>query len=161
MFLYYLHRNLLCICVARFQTASEANVKYVTHVETSQCVERIVLLLMADGPRVSCWTTAPTEDRRLSWPSTWLVCVCVVPWWADVPHVSCWTTAPTEDRRLSWPSTWLVCVCVEELVSRLRSSPLYSNIIMGYFWLLTLSIGGPQLTRHIFLIFEKGSQTSS
>jgi len=26
-----------------------------------------------------------------------------------------------------------VCVCVEELVSRLRSSPLYSNIIMGCF----------------------------
>jgi len=32
-------------------------------------------------------------------------------------------------------------LCVEELVSRLRSSPVYSNI-RGYFWLLTLSIGG-------------------
>ena len=46
---------------------------------------------------------------------------------------------------------------VEELVSRLRSSPLYSNIIRDYFWLLTLSVGGPRLTRPIFSIFEKGS----
>jgi len=44
---------------------------------------------------------------------------------------------------------------VEELVSRLLCSPLYSNIIMDYYWLLTLSVGGPRLTWPIFLNIPK------
>jgi len=44
---------------------------------------------------------------------------------------------------------------VEELVSRLRCSPLYNNIIMGYYWLLILSVGGLDCRGRFFNIPKK------
>ena len=156
------------------------------HSDSRSCSSCQILSAVAPKTQhVQDWqvfSTCITRGQAVNWIFTWMVKVsstiptqCILvslktgPFHTEnICHVSpnslVLHEAPAQASSAHQP--WLFAAqpqntAVEELVSRLRSSPLYSNIIMGYFWLLTLSIGGPRLTRHIFLIFEKGSQTSS